>query len=410
MTLGPFLRRLRLRNFKIISLCDVELGQLTLLVGRNGSGKSNFLEALRFVSDGLNLSLDHAIKSRGGIDAVRRGSVGHPHRVGIELSISVADHFATYGFEIAWMPTTKVTWERLVVHDAQGRVEGGYSVTDGRIAFAQIPGTTAGSNLPVLAPPLPDRLYLVFAAGISEFRTYFDCLRSMVFYHFDPRSMKALQPTEPSDWLSQSGSNIATVVGRMQTEQPEAFGRIQEYLSHVVPGIVTVRAFESNGHSGLRFGQQMQGSNAAWEFPANLMSDGTVNALGTLVAVNQLNTQSDRPQLVGIEEAETALHPAATAALLDALREAATHTQLVVTTHSPDLLDRADLDFEQVLVLQAIGGKTDIAPLDKASRETIRSHLYSAGELLRMDQLQPDHDDLARQSHLPFFAEAEVAP
>ena len=67
MAAAPFVRRLRLRNYKSISVCDVELGQLTLLVGRNGSGKSNFLDGLRFVADGLNLSLDHAIKSRGGI-------------------------------------------------------------------------------------------------------------------------------------------------------------------------------------------------------------------------------------------------------------------------------------------------------------------------------------------------------
>jgi len=67
---APFVRRIRLRNFKSISACEAELGPLTLLVGRNGSGKSNFVDALRFVTDGLNLSLDHAIKARGGIEAV----------------------------------------------------------------------------------------------------------------------------------------------------------------------------------------------------------------------------------------------------------------------------------------------------------------------------------------------------
>ncbi len=51
--LGSFLKRVKIRNYKSIAHCDVELGPFTLLVGRNGSGKSNFLDAIRFVADGL---------------------------------------------------------------------------------------------------------------------------------------------------------------------------------------------------------------------------------------------------------------------------------------------------------------------------------------------------------------------
>jgi predicted ATPase len=61
---GPFLRRVVINNYKSIGKCDVKLKRLTVLVGRNGSGKSNFLDALRFVTEGLQTSVDHAIKSR----------------------------------------------------------------------------------------------------------------------------------------------------------------------------------------------------------------------------------------------------------------------------------------------------------------------------------------------------------
>lgn len=71
---GPYLRRVSIRNYESIDGCTLELGELVVLVGRNGSGKSNFLDALRFVSDSLNTSLDHAIRDRGGIDSVRRKS------------------------------------------------------------------------------------------------------------------------------------------------------------------------------------------------------------------------------------------------------------------------------------------------------------------------------------------------
>ncbi len=64
---STFLTLVRLKNYKSIGACDVELGPLTFLIGPNGSGKSNFLDALRFVADGLRNSLDHALRDRGGI-------------------------------------------------------------------------------------------------------------------------------------------------------------------------------------------------------------------------------------------------------------------------------------------------------------------------------------------------------
>ena len=139
------------------------------------------------------------------------------------------------------------------------------------------------------------------------------------------------------------------------------------------------------------------GSPAPWEFYAANMSDGTLRALGILVAVAQLAEDNDPVRLVGIEEPETALHPAASAALMGALQEAAVSTQVVVTTHSPDLLDRLDLDSDRLLAVQMRDGGTEIGPINRASREAVEEHLFSPGELLRMDQFEPDWRDLERQ-------------
>ena len=75
---STFIKRVILKNYKSIAACDVQLQPLTFLVGRNGSGKSNFLDALRFVADALNSSLGHALRDRGGINDVRRRSRGTP--------------------------------------------------------------------------------------------------------------------------------------------------------------------------------------------------------------------------------------------------------------------------------------------------------------------------------------------
>jgi len=119
------------------------------------------------------------------------------------------------------------------------------------------------------------------------------------------------------------------------------------------------------------------------------MSDGTLRALGVLTALFQGNDDY-APVLVGIEEPETALHPAAAGALREALFRAAERTQVIVTSHSPDLLDDPDIPIDSLLAVDAAMGETRIARLDEPSRNALRERLFSAGELLRMNQLTPD--------------------
>ena len=90
---STFITRVVLKNYKSIAACDVRLGPLTFLVGRNGSGKSNFLDALRFVADALNSSLGHAIRDRGGINDVCRRSRGHPNHFSIRLEFVLPEGF-----------------------------------------------------------------------------------------------------------------------------------------------------------------------------------------------------------------------------------------------------------------------------------------------------------------------------
>jgi predicted ATPase len=155
----------------------------------------------------------------------------------------------------------------------------------------------------------------------------------------------------------------------------------------------------------LEFRQQVAGSENPWHFLAANMSDGTVRALGILVALFQSgNGAGPRVPLVGIEEPELALHPAAAGLLRDGLREASRSTQVIVTSHSGDLLDDDQIDADSILAVYAEGGATHIAPLDRAGRAALLNRLYTPGELLRMDQLRPDPDSapakVARQLRL----------
>lgn len=402
-TLRPFARRVKVRNYKSIGGCHVELRPLTILVGRNGSGKSNFLDALHFISDSLQTSLDHAIKARGGIDDVRRRSTGHPRNFAIEVEFSLPDlQVATYGFEIA------------------SRGKGGFAVKIERLRVLRGAGVVAhfkregtevrDSSMKTPPPVLEDRLYLVNAAGLPDFRPAFDALVSMGFYNLNPNAIRELQNPDPGELLHDDGSNIASVVERLSQQRPEAVERICSYLQTIVPDITEIDRVALGPRETLRFKQRVKGAKDPWKFYASSMSDGTLRALGALVAVTQLSNGSQPVRMVGIEEPETALHPAAAGALMDALREASLTTQVLVTSHSPDLLDQVDVTRDGLLVVQAIEGNTRIAPVDRAGLEALRDHLYTPGELLRMDQLAPDENDLARQTQIDLFADPVAAP
>jgi predicted ATPase len=139
------------------------------------------------------------------------------------------------------------------------------------------------------------------------------------------------------------------------------------------------------------------------------MSDGTLRAFGILLAVFQAASErpgSSPPLLIGLEEPEMALHPAAAGVLLSALREGARHCQILVTSHSPDLLDNSDISTDSLLAVDNQDGLTRIGPLDAADRAVLRDKLFTPGELLRQNQLAPDRNamiDVGDERQLKLF-------
>jgi predicted ATPase len=376
--------RFALRNYKSIGACDVRLGPLTVLVGANGSGKSNFLDAIHLVRDALATSLDNALNERGGLSEVRRRSSGHPTNFGIRLEFTLKNGArGHYAFNVGALKDRgyEVQKEECVVSGRGFLIERGKVVKTSEDAF---PALTA------------DRLALVAASGLAAFRPLFDALTAMGFYNLNPKLMRELQKPQEGRLLKPVGENIASVIGHLERVAPDQIALIQEYLHTVVPMVQGVERKQIGPMETVEFRQGMTGAKHPWRFLAQNMSDGTLRALGVLVALFQGNIDY-APTVVGIEEPETALHPAAGSALREALLRASTQTQVIVTSHSPDLLDDPELNSDSLLTVVSEGGETKIAPIDAASHETMRNKLYSAGELLRLNQLAPDRDFLREQ-------------
>jgi len=201
--------------------------------------------------------------------------------------------------------------------------------------------------------------------------------------------MRELQTSDSGEILARDGSNATSVFRVLAEVRPEQRARIEEYLSRVVPGVRGVEARVLGPRETLEFRQEVAGAKNPWHFLAANMSDGTLRALGILLGLFQYGN-GKRITLVGMEEPEIALHPAAAGILLDALREASRDSQIVVTSHSPDLMDIVDLKTESILAVHKEAGDTVIGPIDQASVTVLRQGLYTPGDLLRLGQLEPD--------------------
>ncbi|MCW7537397.1 AAA family ATPase [Aquabacterium sp. A7-Y] len=383
MSSTVFIRRVRAKNFKSIAACDVELGPLTYLVGPNGSGKSNLLDALHFVRDALEGSLENALHLRGGLSEVRRRSGGHPTHFGVRLDFHLPDgRHGYYAFNVGSKPAGgfEVLREECAIGEAG--MGPSYVVAQGK------PEKTSEDVFPVSTP---DRLALVNAAGLPAFRPVFDALVGMNFYNLNPRVMRDLQKPQDGATLKPVGENIASVVSFLERYAPRQKALVEEYLNLVVPSVHGVERIGVGHMETVEFRQDTAGSKHPWRFAANSMSDGTLRALGILVALFQGGDQS-RPSLIGIEEPEVALHPAAAAVVREALSRASERSQVLVTSHSPDLLDDVNIGVDSLLAVSSEGGVTQIAPIDEGARKVMRDRLYTAGELLKLNQLSPDSD------------------
>jgi predicted ATPase len=373
--------RVVLKNYKSIVSCDVELRPLTILVGPNGSGKSNFLDALRFVSEALTVGLEQAIRNRGNIERILSTA-----RLPGEETLAIEIHFdhpvggsGSYGFEIEATP------------DGASRVLREWAVPD--LFLIDYYYERMRTRQVLLDDPsrMQDRLYLAGHALKTEERLAYDVLTSLAFYNPVPDLMRNLKPRDAAARLGADGANVASMVRRMQAADPELIWRISQYLRRVLPGLASITAENLAGRDLLRFSVESGDEAKPFTFDADQMSDGTLRALAILVALFQHRLGGHSwTSLVGIEEPENNLHPAAGGALLNALIDASYDSQVLVTTHSTSLLDGDDVDVSSLLAVMSEDGRTRIGPIDKVSQSVLQDHLFTAGEMLQMDQLRPE--------------------
>ena len=389
----PRIRRVYIQNFRSIDRTVVDLEPLTVLVGPNGAGKSNFVAALEFVQRCVVEGPEQVL--RYGAPTPRwQSTLLEPPCLGFRLEIDLTpDSSAIYSFLLQNdIPRS------LVVREYCSVLKNGVEVSGFEVAEGNFVREIAG-----IRPQLSiGRLALAAASAVPEFRPIYDLITEIFTYSIQPKDVVGVVGNVgPLETLAETGRNAPAVLRALQESSPEDHARIERLMARAVEGITGVRTRVSEGWQTIEFTKNL-GADQPSLFLAHEMSNGTLRLLGLLLTVYQPR----RPAVLIVEEPEATVHPAIAELVMQVFLDASRRQQVILTTHSPDLLDAKELSDEQIRVVSQRQGRTVIAPLGRASRQAIRDRLYTPGELLRLSELDDDAEGaLAAAAAYDPFAE-----
>lgn len=399
--------RIRVKNYRSIRNLDMELGPLTVLVGPNASGKSNILDALRFIRDAVSRGVDFAISQRDGMDSIR-----HQHRPGrgrrrdVELGVSATFSGVAldYNFVLAGNADggyrLKREYGSYKLDTKSGRVE--FRINEGRVMTPSIPSDleledlgTEDLSFFAVSRYFPTTGFSGKKANKSKNPRSASQVRSRLiltryellnigFYHGFPNVIREPQKQLTAERLDEHGENLASVLREMGRgkRNPRGIRDIRDALSHGLPGITNVTSKPVGGYLVVQFEHSnIDGGKGIW-LDAAQESDGTLRILGLLTAIHQ----PLQPPLLGIEEPEWAIHPGVLPVLADEFQEASLRMQVVITTHSPDFIDRFPL--ECVRAVEFVDGETRVGTVSERQASAVRERLFTLGELHRMEGLE----------------------
>lgn len=396
----PFITRVRVDNYKSIAHCDVTLGRFTVLLGLNAAGKSNFLDALRFVRDALVNGPAEAVATRGGWEEVLR-RVPEPApscTVGLEfhLPASTRDAKPWVGrYEITVAPPTATGAGRDAVSGV--RIQHEFCEMSHPRAKG---GTDSGRFLMGDRTGRQRLLELSRLADAEPFSELHGTLTEMFFYSPDLANLRKASPNTPTAGaLGADGGDLGPALAALGEQERE---RVSQYLGVIVPGAVEAGPTDpAADYIAARINFATADETEPHVFRAESMSEGTIRAIGLLTALFQPGAREGWIPLIAVEEPELALHPLAAGALYDALTEASEHVQVLATTQSAELFDRKEADLSAIRVVAAERGVTVIGEVDPVSRSIVADGLATTAELLRSDQLRPVVEPPAQSDEQP---------
>ena len=402
--------RVHIKNYRSLENVDIELGRLTVLVGRNGAGKSNFVDALRFVRESLQIGIEAAVANRNGLASLRRWTAkGRPCEVEIEISVERTAFVGTYGFVLAGSPDNDFRVKReacSVARSGSSPVSDEFEIREGAWATRphelEAPDSVDGrpfTGIRSTTQLSPNALFLPSTRVLlgSPLAEMYASLTDSSFFSIYPNTMREPLRFSTARRMGDTGEHFSSALRylRQQWDQKKGpFADLLASLRRVVDDVSDVRVRQVGGFFVTEIRHDYQGTGppadpdegAPW-FDLVQESDGTLRILGLLIGLYQTRT---RRGLVAVEEPEVNIHPGALGVLADVLREASGRGQVLLTTQSPDLISRFPVG--DLRVVERRKGNTHISRIADSQRQAIEKQLFTTGDLLRIEGLYSSED------------------
>lgn len=343
------------QNFKSFKNLDIQLDNLNVVVGVNASGKSNFINVFAFLRDLVESGLENAISIQGGPQYLRNVNCNADANVTIELSaesepddriVTIApDHIerrmirCVYRFSLAFdegrstITEDELTAEWHAVDDASNSntftVRRTQNQDYGLVGPQDPVGTFFLGFLRVPKGGETEHPTLLIEHEIPRSMLPLNGLRTIAMYDIESKEPKTAVLFGGKSDLEPDAHNLAIVLRRILSD-PETRRKFLNLVADVLPFAEKLET-ESFSDNSLFF--KMQERYSSFPIPATFLSDGTVDII-SLIAILYF----DRRRFAVIEEPERNLHPSLISKLVELLNDASRTKQIVVTTHSPEIV------------------------------------------------------------------------
>ncbi len=367
------LHSVRIRNFKaIVDSKTVKLGPLTAFIGNNGTGKSSLIEALETYQSIVRDGLDVAMQRWLGIEHVRHKGQEAKERAGVmvnpirfELALGKSPRKVC---RIELEANNDPAANRMFI--AGERISAPERAVVERDRIKAIQGYSSGSS--ILLP------------SIEYYTEEVQHIYGWQFLMLAPERMGLPVPQQRTGGgvrLAKDGSNIADFLLDIRRQDQNAFDGIVETMAYVLP---YARDLQASVTSELERKAWLQLTEADFKVPGWMLSTGTLRLLALLALLRHPKP----PPLIVVEEIENGLDPRGIHLIVEEIRNAVLEgvTQVILTTHSPYLLDLLTLD-HLVLVERDHKGQpifqrpADNAGLAEWAEDFAPGKLYTMGGL-----------------------------
>ena len=354
------LREVTIKGYKSIAFDNpvtLKLGDVSILLGANGAGKSNIISFFRMLSYMMSKSFGRYVEMAGTANSLLHYGAKKTPVMSGTLTFMTNNSENTYQFSLA-----NATPDRLII-------------TEERINWHRN------------GEAKPYEIFLetnfkessLAENGNPIAKSIFKMLSFCKVYQFHDSSaegpLRQSCPVETANYLQSHGNNLPSFLLFLRNNYKDSYKRIVDYVRDVVPQFQDFYLEPVNNFVSLRW---IDNSATDYRFNAYQFSDGSIRFIA--LAALLLQPAQTMPNVIILDEPELGLHPYAITQLAEMIKDASIHAQVIIATQSKDLVDHFDIDNISVVEMDE---KTQCTTVNQLNEKDYKLWLeqYAVSEL-----------------------------